>query len=287
MKITQLSSLNEVQIQLVKQLIKECQMFDGTHKEPYLLNTLNFDKRMPSFFLGYEEEKIIGLLYVYADTKDVEVSIFIHPEYRRRGYATDIYQRFLKETEKYKLNTTRFQTEAIFLENNPDFISKRNLNIKDETETWFIRDRYPFTQLIQEKYLVKEATKECSLQIVEFVSEIFSTSLEVSKKYVDEAIASDNSSLYALLIGNTIVSICIVDYSSENNYLYGLAVLKKYQRQGIGSYLVKEIINQMIKENNKRFQIAVEDSNITAKIMYEKLGFVFQTQVVYLNENES
>ncbi|MET2372977.1 GNAT family N-acetyltransferase, partial [Enterococcus faecalis] len=94
-------------------------------------------------------------------------------------------------------------------------------------------------------------------------------------------------SLYALLIGNTIVSICIVDYSSENNYLYGLAVLKKYQRQGIGSYLVKEIINQMIKENNKRFQIAVEDSNITAKIMYEKLGFVFQTQVVYLNENES
>ena len=55
MKITQLSSLNEVQIHLVKQLIKECQMFDGTHKEPYLLNTLNFDKRMPSFFIGYEE----------------------------------------------------------------------------------------------------------------------------------------------------------------------------------------------------------------------------------------
>ncbi|MGC3657870.1 N-acetyltransferase, partial [Enterococcus faecalis] len=83
-------------------------------------------------------------------------------EYRSRGYATDLYQRFLKETEKYKHNTTRFQTEAIFLENNPDFISKRNLKIKDETETWFIRDRYPFTQLSQEKYLVKEATKECS-----------------------------------------------------------------------------------------------------------------------------
>ena len=32
MKITQLSSLNEVQIHLVKQLIKECQMFDGTQR---------------------------------------------------------------------------------------------------------------------------------------------------------------------------------------------------------------------------------------------------------------
>ena len=59
MKITQLSSLNEVQIHLVKQLIKECQMFDGTHKEPYLLNTLNFDKRMPSFFSDMKKKRLL------------------------------------------------------------------------------------------------------------------------------------------------------------------------------------------------------------------------------------
>ena len=36
--------------------------------------------------------------------------------------------------------------------------------------------------------------------------------------------------------------------------------------------------------NDKEFQIAVEDSNVGAKRLYEKIGFVKQTQVVYLNE---
>ncbi|MDU6352870.1 MAG: GNAT family N-acetyltransferase, partial [Streptococcus mitis] len=41
---------------------------------------------------------------------------------------------------------------------------------------------------------------------------------------------------------------------------------------------------QLIEQNDKEFQIAVEDSNVGAKHLYEKIGFVKQTQVVYLNE---
>ena len=32
----------------------------------------------------------------------------------------------------------------------------------------------------------------------------------------------------------------------------------------------------------RNFQIAVEDSNVGAKRLYEKIGFIKQTQVVYL-----
>ena len=39
-----------------------------------------------------------------------------------------------------------------------------------------------------------------------------------------------------------------------------------------------------MEQNDKAFQIAVEDSNVGAKRLYEKIGFVKQTQVVYLNE---
>lgn len=54
--------------------------------------------------------------------------------------------------------------------------------------------------------------------------------------------------------------------------------------QGYGSYLAKYLVNQLIEQNDKGFQIAVEDSNVGAKRLYEKIGFVKQTQVVYLNE---
>ena len=53
---------------------------------------------------------------------------------------------------------------------------------------------------------------------------------------------------------------------------------------GYGSYLAKSVVNQLIAQKDKSFQIAVEDSNVGAKRLYEKIGFVKQTQVVYLKQ---
>ena len=41
-----------------------------------------------------------------------------------------------------------------------------------------------------------------------------------------------------------------------------------------------------MEQNDKEFQIAVEDDNVGAKRLYEKIGFVTQTQVVYLKPKE-
>ena len=73
-------------------------------------------------------------------------------------------------------------------------------------------------------------------------------------------------------------------FSGNSNYLYGLAVAEAYRGQGYGSYLAKSVVNQLIEQNDKAFQIAVEDSNIGAKRLYENIGFVKQTQVVYLKQ---
>lgn len=39
--------------------------------------------------------------------------------------------------------------------------------------------------------------------------------------------------------------------------------------QGIGTYFMKRLVNQLIAENEKAFQIAVESANIAAKHLYE------------------
>lgn len=284
MKITSTASLDEAKTKLVKNLIRTCQKFDKTEREPYLLNILNFDKEMPSFFLGYEDDELIGFLSVYADTHDPEISIYIHPKYRRKHYASDIYKVFLKETQKYKLNSAKFQTESIFLDNNPRFVDTLGLVIDNETETWMTRNREPFKLKEENDYDVEEASKSFGLKIAKLQSDVFSEDLKVSEKYVEEAISDDTGTLYMLLIKGEVVATCTIDRSSTYNYLYGLAVCRKYQRQGIGTYFVKNLINKEIENNDKSFQIAVDDSNIPAKEMYKKLGFCFQTQVVYLKK---
>lgn len=90
--------------------------------------------------------------------------------------------------------------------------------------------------------------------------------------------------LYLAHVDGQVVASCTVDLSTNYNYLYGLAVAQAYRSQGIGSALVKYVVNDLIAKNNKDFQIAVEEENVGAWKLYEKLGFVPQTQIVYLHQ---
>lgn len=284
MRITSTASLDKAKTKSVKNLISICQKFDKTQREPYLLNILNFDKEMPSFFLGYDDDKLVGFLSVYADTQDPEISIYIHPKYRRKNYASNIYKFFIKETQKYKLNSAKFQTESNFLKNNPRFVDALGLLIDNESETWMTRNRKLFNLKEENDYSVEVASKSFALKIAKLQSDIFSEDLEVSKNYVEEAISGDTGTLYMLLIKGEVIATCTIDRSSTYNYLYGLAVCREYQRHGIGTYFMKNLINKEIKKTDKSFQIAVEDNNIAAKELYKKLGFCFQTQVIYLKK---
>ena len=71
------NSLNDHQLLEAKALIATCRNYDGTFRDPYLSNMLNFDPNMPAFFLCYEKGELVGLLTVYADDQDVDVAILV------------------------------------------------------------------------------------------------------------------------------------------------------------------------------------------------------------------
>lgn len=72
------NQLTEQERKVAKALIASRQAHDQTFREPYLSNMLNFDPIMPAFFLYYQEGKLLGLLTVYADNEDVEVSFLVN-----------------------------------------------------------------------------------------------------------------------------------------------------------------------------------------------------------------
>ena len=283
------NTLNDHQLLEAKALIAICQKYDGTFRDPYLSNMLNFDPDMPAFFLYYEKGELVGLLTVYADDQDVEVAILVHPNHRRQGIARALYRSFEKETTSYPIESVTFQTERIFLENHPDFASNWGLVEDDETETWLGKDRRPYPLVNDSNLEVLLADRSYQDQISQLKFEAFSEeheSKEVVDRYVAKALKDPESRLYILLKNGQVIGTCTVDLSSNTNYLYGLAIAELERGKGYGSYLAKSLINQLIEQNDKEFQIAVEDSNVGAKYLYEKLGFVTQTQVVYLNPKE-
>lgn len=282
-------TLNDHQLGEAKALIAICQDDDGTFRDPYLSNMLNFDPDMPAFFLYYEKGELIGLLTVYADDPNVEVAILVHPNHRRQGIARALYRNFEKETASYPIESVTFQTERIFLERHPDFVNNWGLVEDEETETWLGKDRRPYPLATVSNLDVLLADRSYQDQISQLKFQAFSEeheSREVVDRYVAKALKDPESLLYILLKNGQVIGTCTVDLSSNTNYLYGLAIAEHERGKGYGSYLAKSLVNQLIEQNDKEFQIAVEDSNVGAKRLYEKIGFVKQTQVVYLDRKE-
>ena len=283
------NTLNDHQLREAKALIAICQKDDGTFRDPYLSNMLNFDPDMPAFFLYYEKGELIGLLTVYADDPDVEVAILVHPNHRRQGIARALYRSFEKETASYPIESVTFQTERVFLERHPEFASNWGLVEDEETETWLGKDRRPYPLATVSNLDVLLADRSYQDQISQLKFQAFSEeheSEEVVDRYVAKALKDPESRLYILLKNGQVIGTCTVDLSSNTNYLYGLAIAELERGKGYGSYLAKSLVNQLIEQNDKEFQIAVEDSNVGAKRLYEKIGFVKQTQVVYLDRKE-
>ena len=283
------NKLSQEELSEAKKLINCCQAYDGTYRDPYLSNMLNFNPDMPAFFLYYEKGELVGLLTVYADDQDVEVAILVHPNHRRQGIARALYRSFQKEMASYPIESVTFQTERVFLERHPDFVNNWGLVEDEETETWLGKDRrtYPLATVSNLDVLLADRSYQDQISQLKF--QAFSEeheSREVVDRYVAEALKDPESHLYILLKNGQVIGTCTVDLSSNTNYLYGLAIAKLERGQGYGSYLAKSLVNKLIEQNDKEFQIAVEDSNVGAKRLYEKIGFVKQTQVVYLNAKE-
>lgn len=279
------NQLTEKERKAAKALIASCQAYDQTFREPYLSNMLNFDPNMPAFFLYYQEGELLGLLTVYADDEDVEVSILVDPSHRRQGVGRAMYRSFEKEMVAYPIRSVTFQTERVFLDRHPDLASHWGVVEDEETETWLGRDKTPYALDSRSDVKVLLADPVYVEEIAQLHHQAFSDpeeTLDVSRRYITEALKDSDGLLYILLKEAQVIGVCTVDLSGNSNYLYGLAIAEAYRGQGYGSYLAKSVVNQLIAHNDKPFQIAVEDSNIGAKLLYENIGFVKQTQVVYL-----
>lgn len=277
------NKLTENELNQAKELIKICQNHDGTFKEPYLSNMLNFDKSMPAFFMAYNENILVGILTVYADSYNIEVSINIHPKFRMNGIAKALYNLFLEKTKDYGISSIEFISERKFLDKNQDLLKHWNIKETNDTESWLHKGSIPYEIDKISELSISIANENDIDKIAKINAEAFDSPLNRSLAYAKESMNDKNSILYVINKNEVVVGSCTVDLSSKFNYLYGLAISKEFRSQGIGSYFVKNIVNELISKNSKDFQIAVDDTNIGAKKLYENLGFEYITQVVYLS----
>lgn len=108
--------------------------------------------------------------------------------------------------------------------------------------------------------------------------EEFNMTLEDEKKFIENAVNSENQCFIVALDGDLIVSSSGFHGSNlkrvNHRVSLGISVLNEYQGLGLGTIVMKELIKKAVLLNKTKLDLEVRIDNKNAIRLYENLGFI-------------
>ncbi|RZN57336.1 MAG: ribosomal-protein-alanine N-acetyltransferase [Candidatus Methanomethylicota archaeon] len=91
------------------------------------------------------------------------------------------------------------------------------------------------------------------------------------------------------IVEEKIIGYCIGIIRNEDiGHIISIAVDKNYRRRGIGTILLRNTINELMKLGARKIRIEVRESNIAAIKLYEKIGFREKEKIYgYYSDDET
>ncbi len=210
-----------------------------------------------------------------------DVLILVHPDYRRSGLGSALYERILEFcTEKYI-----YQMQTIVrqrLQHSVAFLEKRNFVPKIyswrlEFDLVMVELSNTSRTLDQLQSRIRRATIDDLDTYRQLMEECFAHVIEhqhFSHMFADPSIElfflEELDSPYHRIIG----MISLQRRESLNMvYLYDIAIIQDKRRQGFASAMIVSILEYIRHIGITKAVLIVDDENRKAVSMYEKLGF--------------
>lgn len=78
---------------------------------------------------------------------------------------------------------------------------------------------------------------------------------------------------------NKIIGTVIAGFDGHRGWIYSLAVLPKYRRNGIGTKLVNKALNELKQLGCIKVNLQIYDNNKTVVEFYKKIGFSIEDRI--------
>ena len=195
----------------------------------------------------------------------------------------------IKSLSKLNSNEKTSIEQLVFICNTFDKL-KNILFLSNElnailVDTEYLMEYDKFNNLLSSKkvtdLIIRKALKEDFPALIYVQVQAFEESYDLSETYVKQSFYDEDTYLYTTILDGEVVGTCSVDISGANNLIFGLCVIPSHQHQGIGSQMLKNIINDILKTNEKPITICVESENKAALQLYSSSGFNIISQYEY------
>lgn len=105
--------------------------------------------------------------------------------------------------------------------------------------------------------------------------------------FVEDIVVNDKARYYVVEYNTEIIGYAGYWHIQDEAHITNIAIKPKYQRAGIGTLLLKNMLLILAKENIKRATLEVKKSNKMAIKLYEQAGFMIEgTRKAYYENSE-
>ena len=255
----------------IDELNKVCCAYDGI----YLKLELEFKKQVQNIisehpenmneFLCFDGTRLIGCAGILSfDAKEAEITGMVHPDYRRRGVFTQMF-------DKVKSECAKRQFESILL----------LADGKSESGIGFIQSaggKYKTSEYQMELDGIQIAEVTDGISLSPAKPEDLPEIRRQDKMYFGsgdlfENEISENFVTYVIRHENAIIGKIKVDYSEDLPYIGGFGILPEYRGRGYGRQALLQIVNFISLKGYNKCRLEVETSNSNALHLYESCGF--------------
>jgi len=277
MKLIHTNRLTEAQTEQIRELEAACAGKDGADSRISLDNGINAEPDMDCFFLLTEGETLIGVLSIFAPTKDVaEISGCVHPDFRRQGCFKQLLASASATVRQYGYESLLLVHEASM----PDGEAiARKWGLAIEHSEYRLRYSGGGAEGLG-GLEVRRAQEEDIPEMIALSAEAFDESPDTARRHIESGFGDAQRHYYVAVAEGEIVGICGVSTGDPALYLFGLGVSTRHQGKGYGRSMIGHIVSALQPEG-RDIEIEVDSENARAFHLYKTSGFTVISQYDY------
>ncbi|GGJ12469.1 GNAT family N-acetyltransferase [Paenibacillus hunanensis] len=269
LKLSQLSDILELQ--------HTCEQHDG------ITLKLNWDMlkhRSPGMqedFFSYEEGKLVSFLALYGFGRKIEVCGMTHPEYRRQGHFSRLWQQAIGSEAITRMNRVLFNTPhnsiagQQWVQSHHARLDSTEYSMKLEHGEHSLLGQFEGKEIAQLRRFREEDT--------DLWARLDADAFGISEFSTIAALASPSRSLTKIMLviehSGLAVGKIEIDRQDEHSWIYGFAVDPALRGHGIGRSALRQVALQEHARGNHVW-LDVSATNPRALHLYESCGFVQQ-----------
>lgn len=261
-------------IKQIKKLQAVCKKHDDLDGDVFLDNSINFNPEMDHIFVFYKDNKLVSFISLFApNSKEVEVSAYTLPKYRRKGCFRELLNKVIAEIKKYNVKDLLFVCEPQ---------SKDGIEVAKKIEAEYEFSEYLLGYNSESDNSKIELTSDLELnkyeledldKLIELNRDIFNEDYETAKNMVVKAFESETRDQYVASLNGELIGTVSTNINDGECSIFGLGILEKYRRMKNGKAMIKLLLKKLQEDNIEDIIIEVDSKNEIAYNLYLSCGF--------------